>query len=95
MSAFPAVEENLTNVPITSYATDISYCPSIRPEQFYLRRYAAYEQGVGHIMGPDLDPEGWSPVDSVTIYGHIFGNRQAKVSCTVCVPALHLSIKHT
>lgn len=73
-------------------AVDFVYFPIIRPPPFSALRQAVYEQGHSRLPGPHVDPDGWTQVRTVTINGHLFGDRYVEVACTVRGVRVNLTV---
>ncbi|KDR78940.1 hypothetical protein GALMADRAFT_137911 [Galerina marginata CBS 339.88] len=59
----------------------IGYMPMTRPPPLLDLRRLAYQQGTP-LLGPTIDPEGWSATESVQVQGNL-NNRTVQVGCTL------------
>ncbi|TFK74264.1 hypothetical protein BDN72DRAFT_893247 [Pluteus cervinus] len=48
-------------------------------------RTLVYQEGVGNLLGPDADPEGWLVLPSVTTTGTLFSVRTAEIKATLAI----------
>jgi hypothetical protein len=59
------------------------YVALAKPGPPSLLRQLAYQEN-SPLAGPDVDPEGWKTLETVTIQGKIFDTRVVTVKCSVC-----------
>ena len=64
------------------------YLPEVTPAPSSSLRQLAYAENMG-MAGPDVDPEGWHALPSVTVRGTIFRERSIKLHCTVSLTPLY------
>ena len=73
--------------------TLFGFVPRVRPSPPTPLRSLAY-QDERPLLGPDLDPDGWHVLPSVTITGRVFGVRVVNITCTVCAISVFCPISH-
>lgn len=67
----------------------VIYLPEITPAPSSGLRQLAYAENMG-MAGPNVDPEGWHELPTVTMRGTIFRERSIKLHCTVSLAPLYI-----
>ncbi|KAF9267952.1 hypothetical protein L218DRAFT_654615 [Marasmius fiardii PR-910] len=66
--------------PDSSLSTTFVYIPATRPAPPSPLRQLSYQE-LSPVLGPDIDPEGWTTLPPVKINGKLFNNRNIEVVC--------------
>lgn len=64
----------------SSLSTTFVYIPATRPAPPSPLRQLSYQE-FSPVLGPDIDPEGWTTLPPVKIQGKLFNNRNIEVVC--------------